>query len=101
LRNLEIPLTFPLCRQEELKLLSSKNATTHYDGWLELNVTTALKSWIEVPLSNKGLIVAATLSERPDKEVRLDDVGLINSRGDDEFQPFMAGFFKGQEVSCF
>lgn len=84
---------------EVLKLLSSKNTTTHSDGWLELNVTQALKHWTEEKGSNLGLIIKASLNERPEKELRLDDFGLVNSKGDDEFQPFMVGFFNGQEVN--
>lgn len=83
---------------EVLKLLASKNATTHSDGWLELNVTQAMKYWTEENESNLGLVIKASLNERPEKELRLDDFGLVNSKGDDEFQPFMVGFFKGQEV---
>jgi bone morphogenetic protein 7 len=45
-----------------------------------------------------GFVIKANLIERPDKDLRLDDIGLVSSRGDDEFQPFMVGFFKGQEV---
>jgi TGF-beta propeptide len=103
----EKPLTLSVymveSRDEEnheiLKLLASKNTTTHSDGWLELNVTHALTHWIEDKASNLGLVIKASLNERPEKELRLDDFGLVNSKGDDEFQPFMAGFFKGQEVS--
>jgi bone morphogenetic protein 7 len=84
---------------EVLKLLSSKNATTHSDGWLELNVTQAMKHWTDDKEANLGLVIKASLNERPEKELRLDDFGLVNSKGDDEFQPFMVGFFKGQEVN--
>lgn len=83
---------------EELKLLSSKNVTTHYDGWLELNVTSALKQWIHNKKENKGLFIRAYFLEKPDHEIKLDDIGLINSKGDDEYQPFMVGYFKGQEL---
>lgn len=83
---------------EILKLLASKNATTHSDGWLELNVTAAMAHWTEDKDNNLGLVIKASLNERPEKELRLDDFGLVNSKGDDEFQPFMVGFFKGQEV---
>lgn len=85
--------------EEILKLLSSKNATTHTDGWLELNVTYAMKHWTVDKENNLGLVIKASLNERPEKELRLDDFGLVNSKGDDEFQPFMVGFFKGQEVT--
>ena len=84
---------------EVLKLLSSKNATTHSDGWLELNVTQAIVRWTESSGENLGLVIKASLNERPDKELRLDDFGLVSAKGDDEFQPFMVGFFKGQEVT--
>lgn len=85
-------------RHEELKLLSSKNVTTHYDGWLEFNVTSAVKQWLHNKKQNKGLFVKAYFLEKPDHEIKLDDIGLINSKGDDEYQPFMVGYFKGQEV---
>lgn len=81
-----------------MKLLSSVNTTTHADGWLELNVTFALKEWIEDKDHNMGLVIKANLNEKPDKELQLNDVGFVSSRGDDEFQPFMVGFFTGQEV---
>ena len=88
-----------ICSHDDLKLLSSKNITTHTDGWIELNVTSALKHWIGDKENNKGLFISAYLHDKPEKDMKLEDIGLINSRGDDEFQPFMAGFFKGQEVS--
>jgi TGF-beta propeptide len=55
--------------------------------------------WIENKDNNMGLVIKANLNEKPDKELQLNDIGLVSSRGDDEFQPFMVGFFKGQEVS--
>lgn len=83
---------------ETLKLLSSKNTTTHSDGWMELNVTYAMHHWTVDKNENLGLIIKANLNERPDKEIRLDEFGLVSSKGDEEFQPFMVGYFKGQEV---
>lgn len=61
----------------------------------------ALKEWIEDKNSNYGFVIKANLIERPDKDLRMDDIGLVSPRGDDEFQPFMVGFFKGQEVMKF
>lgn len=84
---------------EVLQLLSSKNTTTHTNGWLELNVTHAMHHWTVDKNENLGLIIKASLNERPEKEIRLDEFGLVTSKGDEEFQPFMAGYFKGQEVS--
>lgn len=83
---------------EVLKLLSSKNTTTHANGWLELNVTHAMHHWTVDKNENLGLIIKASLNERLEKEIRLDEFGLVTSKGDEEFQPFMVGYFKGQEV---
>lgn len=58
----------------------------------------ALKEWIKDKNSNYGFVIKANLNERPDKDLRMDEIGLVSPRGDDEFQPFMVGFFKGQEV---
>jgi bone morphogenetic protein 7 len=84
---------------ETLKLLSTKNTTTHADGWLEFNVTNAMQYWTIEKKENFGLIIKASFNERPDKDIRLDELGLVSSKGDEEFQPFMVGYFKGQEVS--
>lgn len=86
---------------EVLKLLSSMNTTTHANGWLELNVTYAMHHWTVEKNDNLGLIIKASLNERPEKEIRLDEFGLVTSKGDEEFQPFMVGYFTGQEVSMF
>lgn len=80
-------------------MLSSKNTTTISNGWIELNVTSAMMQWIQDKESNKGLFISASLIEHPDKDLKLEEIGLVNSKGNDEYQPFMAGFFKGQEVN--
>lgn len=48
--------------------------------------------------NNKGLYISAYAVNRPEHEVKLDDIGLVNTKGDDEFQPFMVGYFKGQNM---
>lgn len=84
--------------QKELQVLSSVNTTADYFGWLEMNVTDGLAMWTADPAQNKGLYISAHSTDRPDHEVKLEDIGLVNTKGDDEYQPFMVGFFKGQEI---
>nr|AHH30785.1 glass bottom boat [Clogmia albipunctata] len=82
---------------KELELLAAVNTTSDHIGWLELNVTGALSRWIGNLPQNRGLYISAHTINRPDHEIRLDDIGLVNVHGDEEFQPFMVGFFKGQD----
>lgn len=81
---------------KNLEAIVSTNTTSDYHGWLEMNVTEALSKWISNGDSNKGLYIGAYAVNRPDHEVKLDEIGLVNSKGDDEYQPFMIGYFKGQ-----
>lgn len=84
--------------QRELEVLSSVNTTSDYQGWLELNVTQGLDIWLHEHKSNKGLYIGAHAVNKPEREVKLDDIGLVHPKGDDEYQPFMIGFFHGPEV---
>lgn len=85
-------------RQKELETVASVNTTGNYNGWLEVNVTDALNKWLMNKNSNNGLYLSAHVLDKPDHEVKLDNVGLVNTKGDDEYQPFMVGFFSGQQV---
>ncbi|XP_058983216.1 protein 60A-like [Musca domestica] len=82
----------------QLQILSSVNTTADYQGWLELNVTEGLSSWLHQPKENKGLYVGAHPTNKPEREIKLDDIGLVHPKGDDEHQPFMVGFFRGPEL---
>ncbi|XP_037936720.1 protein 60A-like [Teleopsis dalmanni] len=86
--------------QRELEILSSVNTTSDYQGWLELNVTEGLALWLKNQEENKGLYIGAHAVHKPEREVKLDDIGLVHPKGtsDDEYQPFMIGFFRGPEL---
>lgn len=85
--------------QKELELLSSKSVVAdHHHGWIEFNVTEGLSKWINDPFQNKGLYISAHSFDKPDHEIKLEDIGLVNTKGDDQYQPFMIGFFNGQEI---
>lgn len=82
--------------EDELEAITSTNTTSDYHGWLELNVTEALTKWLLKPSDNKGIYIGAYAMNRPDHEIKLDEIGLVNTKGEDEYQPFMIGYFKGQ-----
>lgn len=79
-------------------MLSSTNTTSDYQGWLELSVTEGISKWLIDGHHNKGLYIGAHAVNRAEHEVKLDDIGLVNTKGDDEYQPFMVGYFKGQDI---
>lgn len=79
-------------------MLSSTNTTSEYHGWLELSVTDGIAKWLANDQTNKGIYIGAHAVDRPEHEVKLDDIGLVNTKGDDEYQPFMIGYFKSQNM---
>lgn len=84
--------------QRELEFLSAVNTTSDYQGWLELNVTEGLNNWLHSSKeNNRGLYIGAHAVHKPEREVKLDDIGLVHPK-DDEYQPFMIGFFRGPEL---
>ena len=85
--------------ERELEVLSSINTTADYQGWLEMNITEGLSAWLQDPQQNRGIYIGAHAVTKPDREIKLDDIGLVHPKGDDEYQPFMIGFFRGPEVN--
>lgn len=83
---------------QEIQVLSSVNTTLDYQGWLELNVTEGLSYWLQYPRNNRGFYISARAVNELEREIRLDDIGLIHLKGEDEYQPFMIGFFRGPEL---
>lgn len=80
----------------DLMMLSSINTTSNHRGWLELIVSHGLAMWLNDDRQNKGLFISVHTSDEDDHEITPDEIGLANTKGDDEHQPFMVGFFKGQ-----
>nr|XP_017002006.2 protein 60A [Drosophila takahashii] len=96
--NREFTITVYAIGTGTMEPLSSVNTTGDYVGWLELNVTEGLHEWLVRSKENHGIYIGAHAVNRPDREVKLDDIGLIHRKVDDEFQPFMIGFFRGPEL---
>ncbi|KFM76088.1 Protein 60A, partial [Stegodyphus mimosarum] len=62
-------------------------------GWLIFNVTGRVMEWIAFPKKNLGLylkIKSLTVSHSVDPH----DLGIVCSKGPEEFQPFMLAYFK-------
>ncbi|XP_055383191.1 protein 60A-like [Condylostylus longicornis] len=85
--------------QKELEIVSSVNTTTEYHGWLEMNVTDVLDKWLKNPKENNGLYISAHEDGRPRHEIKLSDIGYVNVHGDEEYQTFLVGYFKGPEIN--
>lgn len=81
-------------RELDLMMLSSINTTSNHRGWLELIVSHGLSMWLTDNRQNKGLFIS--VHDEHNQDIRLDEIGLMNNKGDDEHQPFLVGFFKGQ-----
>lgn len=84
--------------ERELEFVSAVNTTANYSGWLELNLTASLATWVAFPDSNKGLYLSVHSIDRPGHEIRPEDIGLVTSKvqnADDEGNfPFMVAFLK-------
>ncbi|KAF5275690.1 hypothetical protein FQA39_LY06802 [Lamprigera yunnana] len=80
--------------ERELEYIIAVNTTGSFTGWLELNLTSSLSTWVAFPNSNKGLYLSVHPTEKPGREIRPEDIGLITIKGDDETQPFMVAFLK-------
>ncbi|XP_058468141.1 protein 60A-like isoform X2 [Malaya genurostris] len=84
--------------QEILLKLSEIDVSPEFDGWIELNVTSAVLDWTNNEQLNRGLYVEAYSKLRTDKEIKLDDIGIVSSKGNDKYQPFLVTYCKGSQV---
>ncbi|EFA04645.1 glass bottom boat protein precursor [Tribolium castaneum] len=80
--------------ERELEYISAVNTTGSFTGWLNLNLTACLPTWVAFPDSNKGLYLSVHPVDKPGREIRPEDIGLITVKGEDETQPFMVAFLK-------
>ncbi|XP_023012342.2 protein 60A isoform X1 [Leptinotarsa decemlineata] len=80
--------------ERELEYISAQNTTSGFTGWISLNVTACLATWVAFPDSNKGFYLSVHPADKPGHEIRPEDLGLVTVKGDDETQPFMVAFLK-------
>lgn len=81
--------------ERELEFISAINTTDVFSGWLSLNLTSCLSSWVVFPDSNKGLYLSVHFVDKPGHELRPEDIGLVTVKGEEESHPFMVAFLKG------
>ncbi|XP_067007916.2 protein 60A [Anabrus simplex] len=79
---------------EELEYVSAVNTTADAEGWLLLNTTGPLVSWVAFPRTNLGLHVTVRPAHHPGHEIRPEDIGIVSSKGEEDRKPFMVAFFK-------
>ncbi|XP_077286404.1 TGF-beta family member glass bottom boat [Arctopsyche grandis] len=78
----------------DLELVGSKNTSAVEEGWIEINVTSAFIEWVAFPSKNNGLYLSVHLLSKPGHDVKPEEIGLVNTKGEDEQQPFMVAFLK-------
>ncbi|XP_035785389.1 protein 60A-like [Anopheles albimanus] len=84
--------------ESEMTEISNIKLTGDYEGWLEINVTGAVDLWLRNREANHGLYVGAYFGDREEREIKLDDVGFVNVRGSDEYQPFLVVYANSQQM---
>lgn len=97
--NISIAVYSIISLDGEKELLQiSEVDVPHEDGWIELNVTSAVMQWTTNTNTNKGLYIGAYFKSNQDREIKLDEIGLVNSKGDDKYQPFLVAYCRAQQV---
>ena len=91
-----------------LRILTSLNTTTTYEGWLEFNITRVLNRWLQQKSGRiNELILGITLQmenaahDLKSIEILASDLGLIKpdySEDTIDLQPFAIGYFNGPEL---
>ncbi|XP_030749587.1 protein 60A [Sitophilus oryzae] len=79
--------------ENELEYISEVETSFDFTGWLGVNVTRCLASWVAFPNSNRGIYLSVHQADKS-HEVRPEDIGLVTVRGEDTTQPFMVAFLK-------
>ncbi|XP_072390025.1 protein 60A [Diabrotica undecimpunctata] len=79
---------------KELEYISATNVTAGFTGWISLNLTRCLATWVAFPNLNKGLYLSVHPVSRPGHEVRPEDIGVVTVKAEDEQQPFMVAFLR-------
>ncbi|XP_055541875.1 protein 60A-like [Wyeomyia smithii] len=84
--------------EKELLKISEADVSTDYDGWVELNVTSVVSEWINNRQLNRGFYIGAYSKNRSDKEIKLDDIGLVSAKGEEKYQPFLVAYCRGPQI---
>ncbi|XP_046961693.1 protein 60A [Vanessa cardui] len=80
----------------EMERIAAVNTSIGAEGWLELNVTGALATWLGAPADNRGFFITLHPHSQPERHVKPEEIGLAETHGPNSEgkQPFMVAFFK-------
>ncbi|KAG6446263.1 protein 60A [Manduca sexta] len=80
----------------QMEQVAAVNTSAGAEGWLELNVTKALATWLSSPADNRGFFVTLHPHSQPERHVKPEVIGLEEPRGvsSEGKQPFLVAFFK-------
>lgn len=79
--------------ESELEYISEVQTIGEFAGWLGINVTKCLSTWVAFPDSNKGIYLSVHPKDKS-HEIRPEDIGLVTMKGDEATHPFMVAFLK-------
>ncbi|XP_026757262.1 protein 60A [Galleria mellonella] len=80
----------------QLEEVAAVNTSAGSEGWLEVNVTSALAAWLTSPADNRGFFITLHPHSQPERHVKPEEIGLEEPRGMivEGKQPFLVAFFK-------
>lgn len=76
-------------------MLASELVNTTESSWHEFDVLRATSTWNEEPSQNNGLLIVCETLER--KKTPLQECGLIDVKGEDDYRPFLVSFYQSDE----
>ncbi|XP_076298543.1 protein 60A-like [Lasioglossum baleicum] len=74
--------------------INSVNTTADKVGWITVDISQALKYWVNHPRKNRGLHIVVYDVDYVGHILRPDDIGIVGLSGVPEKQPFVVGFFR-------
>ncbi|XP_034952082.1 protein 60A-like [Chelonus insularis] len=80
--------------EKQFEEIASVVITANFEGWITLNITSAFRRWLEHPRENRGIRVLTFPTERENKRVKAENMGIVGFDGAEEEQPFITGYFK-------
>ncbi|XP_055385583.1 protein screw-like [Condylostylus longicornis] len=85
--------------EEKRILLTSINISVNYIGWLEIDISVALRKLIKNHGLNPALQIVVHLKNDSKMLIDPEKIGLITTdNNNEEFHPFIIGLFNGPEI---
>ncbi|KAH0816290.1 hypothetical protein GEV33_006501 [Tenebrio molitor] len=87
-------LVYKYSGESSLERISSVSTTQSFSGWLGINLTDSLISWVRLFDYSKGLYLAVHLGDKPGHEIMPEEIGISVVNNGEGTQPFMVAFLE-------